>query len=169
MDDKRIGCQLPTASRVLPYSETKGPEAVGLYDQSGRTAQEWQSIQIYDMMAVNEDGLWVHMKYGYSVPRRNGKSEILIIRAMYGLVHGERVLYTAHRTTTSHSAWEKVIERLAKAGFIENEDFFSKESPQIDHADNVKVPGLYRQATGHAEIFTFPIAKWTKIGYNKIV
>lgn len=90
MDDKRVGRQLPTSSLVLPYSETKGPEAVGLYDQSGRTAQEWQSIQIYDMMAVNEDGLWVHMKYGYSVPRRNGKSEILIIRAMYGLMHGER-------------------------------------------------------------------------------
>lgn len=141
MDDKRIGCQLPTASRVLPYSETKGPEAVGLYDQSGRTAQEWQSIQIYDMMAVNEDGLWVHMKYGYSVPRRNGKSEILIIRAMYGLVHGERVLYTAHRTTTSHSAWEKVIERLAKAGFIEGEDFKTTKQYGLEHIEWLKGGG----------------------------
>lgn len=45
------------------------------------------------------------------------------MRAMYGVSHGERVLYTAHRTTTSHNAWEKIIERLAKAGFIEGEDF----------------------------------------------
>ena len=63
------------------------------------------------------------MKFGWSIPRRNGKSEILIMRAMYGVSHGERVLYTAHRTTTSHNAWEKIIERLAKAGFIEGEDF----------------------------------------------
>lgn len=77
----------------------------------------------YDIMAVNSDGLWTHMKYGWSIPRRNGKSEVLIIRAMYGVSHGERVLYTAHRTTTSHNAWEKIIERLAKAGFIEGEDF----------------------------------------------
>lgn len=74
-------------------------------------------------MAVNADGLWTHMKFGWSIPRRNGKSEILIMRAMYGVSHGERVLYTAHRTTTSHNAWEKIIERLAKAGFIEGEDF----------------------------------------------
>jgi phage terminase large subunit-like protein len=63
------------------------------------------------------------MKFGWSVPRRNGKSEILIIRAMFGLVHGERILYTAHRTTTSHNAWEKIIERLVKAGYAEGEDF----------------------------------------------
>ena len=74
-------------------------------------------------MAVNSDGLWTHMKYGYSVPRRNGKSEILIMRALRGLTHGERVLYTAHRTTTSHNAWEKVIERLSKAGYAEKDDF----------------------------------------------
>lgn len=77
----------------------------------------------YDIMATNSDGLWTHMKYGWSIPRRNGKSEVLIIRAMYGVSHGERVLYTAHRTTTSHNAWEKIIERLAKAGYIEGEDF----------------------------------------------
>ena len=63
------------------------------------------------------------MKFGWYIPRRNGKSEILIMRALYGVSHGERVLYTAHRTTTSHNAWEKIIERLAKAGFIEGEDF----------------------------------------------
>lgn len=78
---------------------------------------------MYDIMAVNNDNLWTHMKYGYSVPRRNGKSEILIMRALWGLTRGERVLYTAHRTTTSHNAWEKVIERLTKAGYVEKEDF----------------------------------------------
>ena len=138
MDDKRVGRQLPTSSLVLPYSETKGPEAVGLYNNSGRTAQEWQSILVYDIMAVNDDGLYTHMKYGYSVPRRNGKSEILIIRAMYGLTHGERVLYTAHRTTTSHSAWEKVIDRLTKAGFIEGEDFKTTKQYGLEHIELLK-------------------------------
>jgi len=123
MDEKRIGRQTPTQAVVLPYRSTRGGEAIELYNRSGRTAQQWQEIQMYDIMAVNEENLWTHMKYGYSVPRRNGKSEILIMRAMYGLTHGERVLYTAHRTTTSHNAWEKVIERLTKAGYIEKEDF----------------------------------------------
>lgn len=123
MGDKRLGRQTPTNSVILSYSESKGTEAVEIYNRSGRTAQEWQELMLEDIMAVNGDNLWVHMKFGWSIPRRNGKSEILIIRAMYGVSHGERVLYTAHRTTTSHNAWEKVIERLSKAGFIEGEAF----------------------------------------------
>lgn len=94
-----------------------------MYNKSGRTAQEWQELMLYDIMAVDDEGLWKHMKFGWSIPRRNGKSELLIMRAIYGLQNGERVLYTAHRTTTSHSAWEKIIDRITKMGFIEKEDF----------------------------------------------
>lgn len=123
MNDKRSGRQTPTISVVLPYTESKGTEAVSIYNKSGRSAQPWQELMLEDIMAVNEDGLWVHMKYGWSIPRRNGKSEILIMKAMWSVTHGRRVLYTAHRTTTSHNAWEKIIERLSKAGYVEGEDF----------------------------------------------
>lgn len=123
VSEKRLGRQTPTNSLVLPYSDSLGADAVEIYNKSGRTAQQWQELMIEDIMAVNDEGLWVHMKFGWSVPRRNGKSEVLIIRAVYGVSHGERVLFTAHRTTTSHNAWEKIIERLSKAGFIEGEDF----------------------------------------------
>lgn len=122
-DNKRLGRQTPTTSIILPYTVSNGAEAIAIYNKSGRTAQPWQELMLEDIMAVNDEGLWVHMKFGWSIPRRNGKSEILIMRAMYGVSHGERVLYTAHRTTTSHNAWEKVIERLSKAGFEEGTDF----------------------------------------------
>ena len=56
------------------------------------------------MMAVDDDGLWVHSKFGLSVPRRNGKSEVDKMRELWGLFHGEHILHTAHRTT-KHSAW----------------------------------------------------------------
>lgn len=123
MSEIRLGKQTPTLSVVLPYTESLGSEAIAVYNRSGRTAQPWQELMLEDIMAVNEDGLWVHMKFGWSIPRRNGKSEILIMRAMHGVSHDERVLYTAHRTTTSHSAWEKTIERLSKAGYKEGEDY----------------------------------------------
>lgn len=54
-------------------------------------------------MAVNEDGLWMHQKYGYSVSHRNGKLENVLARCLWVLTHGERVLYTAHRETASHA------------------------------------------------------------------
>ncbi len=123
MNEIRLGKQTPTISIRLPYTESLGTEAVALYNRSDRTAQDWQAIMLEDIMAVNADGLWVHMKFGWSIPRRNGKSEILIMRALHGVSHNERVLYTAHRTTTSHNAWEKVTERLSKAGYVEGTDF----------------------------------------------
>lgn len=117
MSEIRKGRQTPTVSVVLPYKESLGTDAVALYNRSGRTAQDWQALMMEDIMAVGEDGLWVHMKYGWSIPRRNGKSELLIMRAIWALTHGQRVLYTAHRITTSHNAWEKVIALLGKMGY----------------------------------------------------
>ena len=115
--------QTPTASVVLPYTRSRGAEAVALYERSGRTAMPWQRLMMEDIMAVNDEGLWVHMKFAWSIPRRNGKSELLIMCSLWALTNGRRVLYTAHRTTTSTNAWEKVVRCLTKAGFVEDEDF----------------------------------------------
>lgn len=115
MDQQRKGRQTPTQSIVLPYEKTYGNDAIDIYNTTGRTAQEWQELLCYDILAVNEDGLWVHTKAGYSVPRRNGKNEVVVMREMWGLQHGESILHTAHRTTTSHAAWERLCGLLDKA------------------------------------------------------
>ncbi len=135
MSEKRLGRQTPVISLILPYSESLGTDAVNIYNESGRTAQEWQELMLEDIMALDDEGLWVHMKFGWSIPRRNGKSELLIMRSMYGVSHGERILYTAHRTTTSHNAWEKIIERLSKAGFTEGEDFKTTKQYGLEHIE----------------------------------
>lgn len=123
MLDKRVGRQEPTLSVVLPYSDSLGEEACEIYNKSRRHTMPWQELMLEDIMAVDENGLWIHMKFGWSIPRRNGKSEILIVRALWGITHGRRVLYTAHRTTTSTSAWNKCVARLTEAGYIEDIDF----------------------------------------------
>ena len=116
MAEPRRGRQTPTQSVVLPYTQTYGNDAIALYNSTGKTAQEWQELLLADILAYNTEGLWVHTKFGYSVPRRNGKNEIVAIREMYGLQQGEKILHTAHRTTTTHSAWERLLDLLEKAG-----------------------------------------------------
>lgn len=135
MNEKRTGRQTPTTAVILPYTDSLGAEAVDIYNKSGRTVMEWQERLIEDIMAVNSENLWVHMKFGWSIPRRNGKSEVLIIRAVHAVTHGERTLYTAHRTTTSHNAWEKIIDRLTKAGFTEGEDFKTTKQMGLEHIE----------------------------------
>lgn len=115
----RRGNQDPTTFFILHYTESKGKEAIDLYNKSGRTAQEWQSKLITDMLAVDEDGLWVHSRFGYSVPRQNGKNEVVAMRELFGLRNGERILHTAHRTSTSRSAWERLVFLLESIGISE--------------------------------------------------
>lgn len=112
----RIGNQIPTTSVVLPYTESFGDEAVQLYNMSGNVCQEWQALMLSDIMAVNEEGLWIHTKFGYSVPRRNGKTEIITQRELWGLFNGEHILHTAHLTDTAHIAWERLKNRLEEIG-----------------------------------------------------
>lgn len=116
MSETRIGRQTPTTSVTVPYTETKGNEAIELYNSTSHKAYTWQELMIYDIMTVDKDGLWVHMKFGYAVPRRNGKGEVIIMWELWGLVNGERIIHTAHRTTTSHNAWERLCKALDEAG-----------------------------------------------------
>jgi len=125
----RVGRQSPTVSVILPYTDTKGPEAIELYNKSEHDALEWQTALTYDIMAVDGDGLWVHQKFGYSVPRRNGKSEMALARCIWGLKHGERILYTAHRASTAHSIWDRLGRLCSKCDIPITSSFraFGKE------------------------------------------
>lgn len=140
MTEKRKGRQTPTQSVVLPYTSTYGPEAIKLYNSTEKTAQEWQELILADILAYNEVGLWVHTKFGYSVPRRNGKNEIVAIREMYGLKKGEKILHTAHRTTTTHSAWERLLDLLGKAGMVVVSSYraFGKEHIEIEGGGKIE-------------------------------
>lgn len=130
----RVGRQDPTVSVVLPYHDTKGPEAIELYNKSEHDALDWQVRLTYDMMAVDDEGLWVHQKFGYAVPRRNGKSEMALARCIYGLKNCERILYTAHRASTAHSIWERLSRLCAKTDITIVSSFraFGKEHLYTD-------------------------------------
>ena len=55
----KVGRQDPTVSVVLPYHDTKGPEAIELYNKSEHDALDWQVRLTYDMMAVDDEGLFI--------------------------------------------------------------------------------------------------------------
>ena len=138
----RIGTQTPTRSVVLPYKKSKGQEAIKLYERSGRKAIKWQKDLTKHIMAVNKDGLWVHQKFGYSVPRRNGKNEIVVMREFWGLCNGEKICHTAHRVTTSHQAWTRLCQILTSAGYEELGRRTKDENPPEKSFHTTKALGL---------------------------
>ena len=148
MTQDRKGRQEPVISHVLPYEKTRGSEAIALYNQGGKTAYPWQELQIYDIMAVNGDGLWTHSRYGFSVPRRNGKNEIVTMRELWGLKYGEKILHTAHRTDTAHKAWERLKKAVEDAGLIIVSSYRAYGKEHIEVAGGGKIEFRTRTSTG---------------------
>lgn len=124
--EKRFGRQTPTSGVVLPYNSTDGDDAADLYEKSGRDCYPWQRLLIKDIMGVNDEGLWVHQKFGFEIPRRNGKNEIIAMREFYGLTHGEQMCHTAHRQTTATSAFRRLCKILTDAGYVEVDKRYTK-------------------------------------------
>ena len=148
---KRIGRQTPTQSLILPFKRTLADESLDLYKQSGRTAYEWQEHLLNAILAVNDDGLWVHMKFGFSVPRQNGKNEVIAIRELVGLYKCERILHTAHRTTTSAAAFNRLLEIIEEAGLEEGKDYTKIKAigrEQITLKDGGRIDFRTRTSTG---------------------
>ncbi len=143
---KRIGNQTPTLSVFLPYVTSDYAEAITLYQRTGRIIQEWQELLLEYILSRNEDELWVHTKFGYSLPRRNGKNEVVAIVEMYALDKALRVLHTAHRTTTSHTAWERLC-RLLDQAHIEYTSLRASGREQIELENGGRVEFRTRTST----------------------
>lgn len=127
---KKIGAQYPTESIILPYDrkQSKAESAIEFYEKSGREAYEWQVNVLEPMMAIDEDGLWVHMKFGYAIPRQNGKNEVVAMRELKGLYDSERIMHTAHRTTTSKAAFNRLLKIMEESGLEEKTDFIKNKA-----------------------------------------
>lgn len=127
MAKQKFGNQNPTQSVILKYvkKRSKVSEAVEIYEKTGLSCYKWQTNLLTPIMATDKKGLWVHQKFGYSIPRRNGKSEILYMLELWGLHNGLNMLHTAHRISTSHSSFEKVKRYLEKMGYEDGKDFNS--------------------------------------------
>lgn len=127
MARKKYGNQIPTQAVLLPFVKKRSlaKEAIETYEKTGLSCYTWQNKLLEPVMAIDKKGLWVHQKFGYSIPRRNGKSEILYIVELWALHKGLNILHTAHRISTSHSSFEKMKKYLEKMGYVDGEDFNS--------------------------------------------
>lgn len=148
---KKYGNQTPTKSVILDYEKSLGDEAIELYKKTGRVPYPWQTTMIEDLFAINDDGLWTHSKFGYAIPRRNGKTEVVYMAELWGLFHGLNILHTAHRISTSHASFEKLKKYLEDMGLVDKENFGSikaKGQERIELVDGGTIQFRTRTSTG---------------------
>lgn len=73
---------------------------------------EWQDQALEAAMGERSDGRWASKFVGISAPRQNGKSQLIVARALAGvLLFGEKmIIISAHETDTAREVWKRLID-----------------------------------------------------------
>ena len=73
---------------------------------------EWQDQALEAAMGERSEGLWSSKFIGISAPRQNGKSQLIVARALAGvLLFGEKmIIISAHETDTAREVWKRLID-----------------------------------------------------------
>lgn len=121
MGSVKHGNQYPTQFVYLDSkkSDSYGKRCIALYEKSGRKAQKWQKELIHHILSCDKNGFFIHPEFGYSVPRRNGKNEIICMIELFGLSQGWHIMHTAHLTNTSTGAFDRLYALVHACGFVE--------------------------------------------------
>lgn len=110
------------------WSSTLGDEAVELAASAGLVLDEWQADALRDLMAVADDGRWLHFEFGLNVARQNGKGVVLEARELALLmgVTGELLgVHAAHEFKTSEEHFLRI------QSLFDNSDELSQKVKQI--------------------------------------
>lgn len=114
----RIGAQKP---RIDIYNDgliVEAKEAIRLTKDFGNELFMWQRDTLMRWLAVDENGLLVNRTCGLEVPRQNGKTELVRVRIVYGMVsRGEHIIFTAQSDDTAETVKARVFDF-----FYDNED-----------------------------------------------
>lgn len=72
----------------------------------------WQELILEAAMGERSDRTWAAKRVGISVPRQNGKSQLMVARILAGaLLFGEKkIVVSAHQADTAREAFGKLIE-----------------------------------------------------------
>jgi hypothetical protein len=109
-----LGEQAPPRVLVLP-DRSVGSDWEDVSDLSagyGLTLDAWQDDILRAAMSVRADGTWAAKQVGISAPRQNGKSQLIVARALAGaLVLGEKkIIISAHQQDTARETFMKFLE-----------------------------------------------------------
>ncbi|QPX61705.1 terminase large subunit [Gordonia phage Bunker] len=93
-----------------PGSEVLGDAAIALTRRINNPLFPWQDDSLHSILRRDPaTGLWAHPDCCLLCPRQNGKSELLLIRCLFGLfVLGERIVFSAQRWPTA----KKLAQRM---------------------------------------------------------
>jgi phage terminase large subunit-like protein len=106
----RIGKQTPRIDIYNNGLTLEAKEAFKLVKDYGNPLFKWQKSTLMRWLAVDGDGKLVNTLCGLEVPRQNGKSELVTVRILYGMIaRGEHIIFTAQSDDTAEAIKKRVL------------------------------------------------------------
>ncbi len=105
----------PRLCIVPPSVRTAGPQAAALAATVGIDLDPTQRAMLDWSLGVDESRRWAAFETVWLQPRQNGKSEVLLVRVLAGLLlFDERlILYSAHQNRTTQEVFRRLRRILA--------------------------------------------------------
>lgn len=107
--EKLMGSQMPSVRIVPEHEYSDGEDAVRILNAARMHPDPWQSNVLDDWMAREDEENWATKSAGLSVPRQNGKTNVVSGRIVSGmLLYNEWVIYTAHLQKTATETFMEI-------------------------------------------------------------
>lgn len=117
-----LGEQAPPRFRTLPARvvDNSWEEASDLCAGFGLVLDAWQDSVLAAALGERFDGSWAAKQVGLSAPRQNGKSQMIVARALAGaLLFGERkIIISAHQQDTARETFTKFLELIEESSAL---------------------------------------------------
>ncbi len=103
----------PRGSRANSWEDVADLSA-----RAGVVLDPWQERILEASMGERSDATWSAKRVGVSVPRQNGKSQLLVARALAGvlLFEEKKIVISAHQQDTARETFAKMVEILEADG-----------------------------------------------------
>lgn len=104
------GRQEPEVTSWFPGDESDGDYAAELGFEAGVRCMPWQWWGLRKILSRLPSGLWTHPDCVFTTTRQSGKTQIIILRILFGLfILGETIVYSAQRWKTSEEVFDRCV------------------------------------------------------------
>src|SRR5690606_3065893 len=125
-----LGGQAPPRIRHAPNVRANAWEDVSdLAASFGLRLDEWQEEVLRAAMGERADGRWAARQVGVSTPRQNGKTMLIVARALAGLLLFDEqiIIVSAHRQDTAREVFFRLVQIIEDNPALENRvDFIAR-------------------------------------------
>lgn len=115
--------QAPPRVRHAPSVRANAWEDVAdLSARFGIVLDEWQENVLQAAMGERVDGTWAARQVGISTPRQNGKSQLIVARALAGvlLFEEQTIIISAHQQDTAREVFGRMLDLIESYPSLES-------------------------------------------------